>query len=560
LKTYDLKYEIKNKDSTYFNIGGFYRNGEGGAQKTGFNSQDGGQLKASITKEFDKGNYVRLNFKSLSDKTPSLMPVPTSIDKGGNISPMRGIDPRTAYFINSSISRDVTIDRNGNPIASNPADGLRVQSTAIGAEARFDLGDGWILTDKFRKAQNSGRFMALFPADNGITGNPNAFTATMFNTSLDNMDNMFNDMKVSKTFDAGGGKAVVTGGLFTGTQNVAQTWFWNQYSVGMSNTGGTIGAPITNGWNTWGGCCARTYDVRYNVNDPYAAVNWDSGPLSIDASVRQQNQSATGSYTSGMATNAGTALSGGAWDPKSTQQVNYKLSKTSYSFGGNYLLDKDTSVYARMSDGYNFSADRLLYGTALNGSAPISYNQLRQQELGVKARRGNFSFFGTFFLAQTNESNYEATTQKFTSNKYDAKGLELEMGYRMGGFRLNGGATITRARITASNTAAEVGKTPRRQADVVYAISPSYRMGDAEIGAAFVGTSKAYGDNTNTINMAGYMITNAFASYQFTKSLVGSMSVNNLFNTLGYTEVEGDGHAARAVPGRTVRASLRYNF
>jgi outer membrane receptor protein involved in Fe transport len=125
---------------------------------------------------------------------------------------------------------------------------------------------------------------------------------------------------------------------------------------------------------------------------------------------------------------------------------------------------------------------------------------------------------------------------------------------------LNGGATITRARITASNTAAEVGKTPRRQADVVYAISPSYRMGDAEIGAAFVGTSKAYGDNTNTINMAGYMITNAFASYQFTKSLVGSMSVNNLFNTLGYTEVEGDGHAARAVPGRTVRASLRYNF
>jgi hypothetical protein len=36
--------------------------------------------------------------------------------------------------------------------------------------------------------------------------------------------------------------------------------------------------------------------------------------------------------------------------------------------------------------------------------------------------------------------------------------------------------------------------------------------------------------------------------------------VNNLFNTLGYTEIEGDGHAARAVNGRSALVQLKYNF
>ena len=32
-----------------------------------------------------------------------------------------------------------------------------------------------------------------------------------------------------------------------------------------------------------------------------------------------------------------------------------------------------------------------------------------------------------------------------------------------------------------------------------------------------------------------------------------SLSVNNLFNKIGYTEVEGDGHAARSIGGRAER-------
>jgi outer membrane receptor protein involved in Fe transport len=557
LNRYDFNFGSAMGSDTYFNMGGFMRQGEGAPYNTGFNSQDGGQLKASVTKEFDKGSYVRVNFKNLDDKTPTILPVPTRLSNG-KIQTIAGVDPRNAFFINPNITRDTTIDRNGNQVTSNPANGLHVTSRSIGLEAKLNLDNGWTVEERMRKSTNGGRFIGMFPADNG-NGAGGAFTGTMFNTSLDNMDNMFNDLKASKSFDLNGGKSVFTGGLFTGSQNLGQTWFWNQYTVG---TNGTWSAPVSSGWNTWGGCCSRTYDVKYNVTAPYAALNWEKDKLTVEGSVRQNSMSATGQSFKGSTPTNATALSAASWDAGSADTVNYKQNKMSYSAGANYAMTKDTALYGRISDGYNFAADRLLYGTAgaLNGSKPVSFNRLQQQEFGVKHREGNLSLFGTFFMAQTDESNYEATTQKFTTNGYEAKGFELEAGYRSGAFRLSAGATITDAKIKSSLTAAEVGKKPRRQSDLVYALSPSYRTGDLEFGAAFIGSGKSYGDDANTITMDGYMITNLFANYRINKQASAILSVNNAFNKLAFTEVEGDGHAARALAGRSAKATLKYEF
>lgn len=557
LNRYDFNFGSAMGSDTYFNMGGFMRQGEGAPYNTGFNSQDGGQLKASVTKEFDKGSYVRVNFKNLDDKTPTILPVPTRLSNG-KIQTIAGVDPRNAFFINPNITRDTTIDRHGNQVTSNPANGLHVTSRSIGLEAKLNLDNGWTVEEKMRKSSNGGRFIGMFPADNG-NGAGGPFTGTMFNTSLDNMDNLFNDLKASKSFDMNGGKSVFTGGLFTGSQNLGQTWFWNQYTVG---TNGTWSAPVSSGWNTWGGCCSRTYDMKYNVTAPYAALNWEKDKLTIEGSVRQNNMSATGQTFKGSTPTNATALSAASWSAGSADTVNYKQNKMSYSAGANYAMTKDTALYGRISDGYNFAADRLLYGTsgALNGGKPVSFNRLQQQEFGVKHREGNLSLFGTFFMAQTDESNYEATTQKFTTNGYEAKGFELEAGYRSGAFRLSAGATITDAKIKSSLTAAEVGKKPRRQADLVYALSPSYRTGDLEFGAAFIGSGKSYGDDANTITMDGYMITNLFANYRINKQASAILSVNNTFNKLAFTEVEGDGHAARALAGRSAKATLKYEF
>ena len=549
----DFDYGGRLGDKTRFHIGGFNRVGEGDRQ-TGYNAASGGQIKGNLTQDFDRG-YVRLNFKALDDKTPSFMPVPTYVENG-TIKQIPGIDPRSVWLIGASLTRDPVFTKDGNMATTNAHDGLHVKSTAVGLESEFDLGNGFRVSEKFRHASNSGRFIALFPANNGDGATPassTTFTATLFNTSIDDLGNTVNDLKLSKSFgDSQTGKATVTAGLFTSSQNVALTWFWNQYRVDMKN-GGSNATLVTEGWNTWGGCCVRSFDVQYTNTAPYAALNWEMGPFSVDASVRRDQQRA-----SGYAIQDDPATM--RWDPATQQTVDYKVSHTSYSLGGNYQLNKDLALFVRASDGVAFSADRLLYGNPLDGSVPVAMNTVKQTELGAKWRSGGFSLFATLFNARTAESNYEATTQKFTSNRYRANGAELEAGYRMGDLRLAGGLTLTSAKITDSNDATTIGKKPRRQADVVYQFAPSYTFGAFELGAAVIGTGASWGDDANTIRMPGYTVVNAFASWNVNDRTSVGVSVNNLNNAIGYTEVEGDGHAARSINGRTAKLAMKYTF
>lgn len=559
LNRYDFNFGSAIGSDTYFNMGGFTRQGEGGAIKSGFNSQDGGQFKASVTKEFDKGSYVRVNFKTLDDKTPALLPVPVQVNNG-KISTFSNIDPRNAFFINPNITRDVSIGKDGNQVVSNPANGVHVQSRSIGLEAKLDIGGGWTVEERMRKTSNGGRWIGMFP---DVVSGGSTFSGSMFNSSLDNLDNMFNDLKASKTFDLNGGKSVFTGGLFTGSQNLARTNWFNTYDVGMIGSGASYSALTQSGWSHWGP--PKSLDLKYSTKSPYAALSWEKGPLSIEGSVRQNEMTATGQTITAVTSAATTSNTGFYWDPTTLDTVNYKVSKTSFSLGGNYALNSNNSIYARISDGYNFAADRVVEAARrgeLNGSKATPVNQLKQQEIGVKSKQGNLSLFGTFFMAQTDESNYETNNRVQTQNKYDAKGIELEAGYRSGAFRLSGGATLTNAKIKESLTASEVGNTPRRQAKLVYSLVPSYSTGDFEYGAAFIGTSKSYTQNNNAVEMPAYMVTNLFAKYRISKQAVASLSVNNAFNTLGYTEGEARdvGYVARSIQGRTATASLKYEF
>ncbi len=438
---------------------------------------------------------------------------------------------------------------------------MHVKSTAVGAEASFNLGNDWTVDEKFRKTYNSGRFIGLFPADNGSGGTAGSFTGVLFNTSLDNFDNLFNEIKLSKSLLLDGSKVTFAAGLFTGTQNVAETWFWNRYNLTLKGEGAQVvdaagnptTAPAGDGFTTFGGCCVRTWNVQYTQLAPYAAVTYEIAGLNLDASLRHDIQKSDGYTLSGDATTR-------TWDPASQKVVNYKVSHTSYSIGANYALNRDLAFFARTSDGVSFSADRLLYGNPVDGSVPISLNKVAQTEAGVKWRNDTLSVFATLFNARTNESNYEVTTQQFTSNKYSANGLEIEAAWRAGDFHLGAGGTFTKAKISASNDPAVVGNKPRRQADFVWQLAPVYTVGDFELGASIIGTTKSFGDDQNTITMPGYVIVNPYVNYQFNDKTSASLAVNNAFDTLGYTEIEGDGHAARAVNGRTFKATLKYQF
>ncbi|MFN9450701.1 MAG: TonB-dependent receptor domain-containing protein [Rubrivivax sp.] len=567
----DFEYGANLGSKLYAQVGGFHRIGEG-TRNTDVTTENGGQVRFSLTKEFD-GGYVRATVKSLNDRTPTYLPVPVRLT-GSTISELPNVDPRTAFFINSNFPADTTVAADGTRVTSNPADGLKVKNTSFGLEAQFKLDGDLTITNRFRVSDISGRFIGLFPAGsaptdasngtNRYTGTTPVFSAHIFNTSLDDMGNTFNDLRLQKVMKlAGNDRLTLTGGLFSGTQNVGQTWYWNRYNVELSGNGAKLlnnaGAvtlnPVGDATTTWGGCCYRNIDVKLTATAPYAGLTWDSGPLSVDASVRVDKQRASGSQIFG-----GTA----GWDATRRNKVSYSTDNTAYSVGGNYQLNKDMAVFARISEGGSWaSPDRIIWNTSVaDGTTPYPMNETRQIEAGLKMRQGTLSTFLTLFSAKTKEDGgFEVTSRRYLKDTYDAKGLEAEFSWRAGDFKLAGGATLTKAEIAAT------GKKPRRQADVVFQLAPSYTLGGLELGATVIGTTKSYADNDNVVVLPGYTVVNLFAAYELARGLQLQLGVNNLFNTIGYTEAEGQGnlsnnplYVARSINGRSVKAGLRYSF
>lgn len=601
-----------------FNVGGFYRRGDG-VRDAGFTTDKGGQLKANLTRLFENG-YVRVYAKYLNDRAAGYLPVPTAVtgsDGSPDFHSLSGFDPGTDTLYSPYIRSVASLDSNNRLTRVNLGDGMHPVSRTLGAEAQFELGGGWKVSDRFRIADTSGRFVAPFPAEvtdaatlaseiggSGATlryvDGPNAgqtYTGTavrthLFNVDLKDLGNTVNDLSLARDFDAGGGDLNVKAGWYYSRQNIEMDWLWNTYVQTLSSRSRLLdvvaadGSALSQsglsayGQPYWGNCCTRHYDTRYTINAPYLALGWDRGPLSLDGSLRYDMGRARGSYAGattlsdydvdGDGVIEATEQSVAVIDYANSKPVDYDWHYLSYSFGANYLINDDLAGFARVSRGARANADRLLFGVVRDDgsvSSSEAVNFVKQLEGGLKWRSGGLSLFATAFAARTEEQNYEATSQRFLNRTYKAHGLELEAAYRAGGFGLNGGVTWTDATIDKDQISpGNVGNTPRRQAKFVWQLTPSYRGEHYEAGVNLIGTTSAYTQDSNQLKMPGYTQVNLFASYRITDALTLSANVNNLFNTFGLTEAEESSLSdsgiirARSIAGRTASLGLRYDF
>lgn len=579
---YDFGYGGDISDDLRYYVGGFYRNGEG-VRNGGVDVEQGGQIRGNITKSFD-GGYIRLSFKHLDDHAPTLLPVPVRFNANGSISTIPGIDPRNASFYSPYWNLDSTLTVNNGRVSSNINEGQTAKTDSFGAEVSFDLGNGFQFTDKFRTAKNSGRFIGIFPG-NDVAAAPvgttyatgpragqayagNAFTAVVFNTSVDDLSLLANDLKISKNFETQDGATFdLSAGIYNSTQTIGTTWSFNQYLLeATGNKPAILNSPgFINGSSAFGGCCQNFIDADFRTTAPNVSLAFQSGPWNIDASIRRDELKATGTVNQTLYL---AANSGIRYDASLARQINYKVSNTSFSFGGNYRVNDDLSLFLRYSDGASFNADRNIFfadARAFNGSSPIPINEVKQTEIGVKYRNGGFSSFVTLFQAKTDETNIDVTTVPInrSTTSYDAKGIEFEGGWRIGGFKLTGGVTFTDATVTASTNALIVNKTPKRQADWLYQLSATYDLNQFTFGANVIGTTDSKDDSPAgpvSVTLPGYNVVNAFGTYHISDKAEVSLGVNNLFNKLGFTESNDGRGAARAINGRSSNISLRYSF
>jgi outer membrane receptor protein involved in Fe transport len=624
----DFQYGGPITEGLYGSVGGFYRTGEG-AREAGYTGEKGGQIRASLTREFENG-YLRVSAKYLNDRAIAYMPSPIQVT-GTNSDPdwgaLAGYDASSQTLHSALFRKSPGLGGDNQPRVSDIGDGMRPEVLSAGLEAQFDLGSGWTLTNRFRIAEASGRFVSPFTAGVGSPGatatsiggagsvaryangalsgqlvpanaNGNGLIAqvVLFDTEINDFGNMANDLKLQREFSTGTGTLNATFGFYRSSQSIDMDWLWNAYLLEVKGDNAALvdvfsagGTKLTQnglvgyGATFFGNCCRRSYDVDYDINAPYLALSWESGPLIVDGSLRYDAGKASGTYADGVVTTRDISGDGIIQRPETLvtvidftnlRPVDYDWGYASWSIGANYTVSDTVSVFGRASRGGRANADRLLFGPAITPSGDIAsddaaVDMVDQYEAGVRYRNGPVQVFATAFFAKTEETNYEATSQTFTDAEYEARGLEVEGFYRKGGFDFTGGVTWTNAEITADRlNPANIGNAPRRQADWVFQGTGAYTLGALRLGVNAVGTTEAYAQFDNRLVLPGYVIVNPFASYDLTESLALNLNVNNLFDVFAVTESEEGAITAnatnilraRTLNGRTASVTLRYTF
>ncbi len=552
----DFEYGSPITTDSRFYVGGYYRRGEGARKTDGVTMENGGQISGNFTQKLGGNSFLRVDAKFLDDKTPTLLPVPVNYNPATKtISEIPGIDPRTTtpYANGLQPVPNWGVKDNGSHSIN---DGLTVKSNSIGGELNYELGAGFVINDKLKIASNSGIFSGLLANSSYPFVPADRFNQLFLGAKFNNLGLSVNDLKLSKGFAIDQDtKLTLAGGLFYAKQKLDIDWEIGGFTVENKNNNAAQLTPYTSFFK-------HQIDIDYTQTAPYLSVAYDVGALSLDASVRFDRQTAKGSWSGG---DTGFAV----------YPVDYKSDYTGKSAGANYQLNKDLAVFARYSEGAAFNSDRILFTSTATCApncfkgATLPVNTVKQFEGGVKWRAGSFNSFVTLFDAKTKETNYDLTTGVSTANSYDAKGVEVEVGYRIAGFRLGGGFTYTDAKITGEApgtppASSKIGLTPNRQASFVYQLTPSYSVGPVSFGANIVGTSdsKDAQKTTREVTLPAFVVVNPYLTYQITDQFQVNLNVNNLFNTIGYTEMNDDGGrmAARSINGRTVRAGLKYSF
>ena len=408
----------------------------------------------------------------------------------------------------------------------------------------------------------------------------------MFDVTVEDLSNFFGDVKVSKKISDNIG---VTAGLFTATQNTTIGWQWSSFLSEVKGGGQARLADVDGfsrngqfsyGTPVWGNCCQRKYNIVHNVNSPYVGIDADiNDKLNFDGSVRFENVKVNGNIAGGPTSQGnydydgdgviqGIEQSVPVIAGNAGQIVNDDYNFVSYSAGLNYKLDQGSAVFARYSSGASGrAADRNSYGT--DGKADVQYDEVSQLEVGYKKRLKNGVLNLTGFMSNTDEG-LSNELNRTVGNPFKALGLEAETALAFGdNFSVNGSFTWTKAEIDGG---ANKGNAPRRQADLVYNVSPSYNFGENSqhgIALSVLGTSKSYAQDDNALVMPAYAYFNLIGRAGLTEGLSLVLSVNNLFDTVGITEVEENGDGAfgsnrlvraRSISGRSTTLSLQYKF
>ena len=328
----DFGYGSPFAGSWQFHIGGFYRVGEG-PREAGFIAEEGGQVKASLTRNFMFG-HIRLSLKHLNDRTIPYLPAPVRI-VDGEVEPLEQFDFRKQALATRYLQNNTRIDSNGTLNFSDIPDGVRSVSNAVGLEFEFDLGDNWTLANRGRFSANNGSFTGSFAAsvddvssvltafegtDLRFHNGPNAGSGVsdvrdfsnlvvqnlLFDVSVNDLSHFVNELRLSKKIESSIGNFDISAGYYKSIQNVETEWSFNTYlqeargdNAALINVVDANGSLITtNGVATYGGFDPY-FDLNFNRDALFGFLSYNNDRLTLEASIRYEAMQGKGTSNLG---------------------------------------------------------------------------------------------------------------------------------------------------------------------------------------------------------------------------------------------------------------------
>lgn len=622
----------------YGSIGGFYRDSDG-VRDPQFSADKGGQFTATVSHDSDNGTMT-LYARYLNDRNQFITPIPLIQNGTDDFHAYPGFDPLKDTYYGKEIQHVHLAGYPGGGTDANLANGRGAKMSFFGGNFDYDLGNGWNLSDKFLLDGGDMDTNALFsgtnpatlndelytvPGDQGGFGLPaGSATATYVNGGgvVDpnqsvihqgwwhihkHMKSINNDFRLSKELFEGN---TLTAGIYLAHYTEDDKWALGNQML-MTNTPHARPIQVSyvdaNGVNQLTDGQGLLDNGTFNITNHGTATNkafylsdiWRVGPWLFDLSGRVENQNASTTVcnTSDIDTdgnpltkyNNKVSVCNGTYT-----HTNYNKSHPSWTFGVNYSLADNMSVYIRVNKGAHFpDFDNGLRGLPSDNTSPMQ--RIFNFEGGFKYQSkylyADISAYHKQFDGLVFQPTDGAGTPTGAQRLYgsDSKGINLTgavtptenlrlqvvANYLDGHYSHNESCLPYNNLVTGESGCASInGVRLQRQPRFRYMLTPSYRLpfswGDI---MAFV-TYTHVGSHTQ--DQSGLQQLGTYSTWDF--GVVADVLQNwelrlqgtNMTNELGLTEsnsrIFGSASGtngvilARPLEGREVNFQVKYKF
>ncbi|GFE90133.1 TonB-dependent receptor [Steroidobacter agaridevorans] len=411
----------------YGSFGGFYRTSDG-VRDPEFTADEGGQLTATLKREFDKGELI-LFARYLNDKNQFITPIPLIQTGTDNFHEYPGFDALTGTYYSEAI-RHVRLPGypNGGTTA-DLADGRGADMWFVGANYDHEFDNGWSISNKFLANAGDVDTNALFSRSNpslladklytvpttldGFQLPAGSATATFSDGSAvaptqdvinqgwwfvhKELQNLNNDFRLSKEIFQDN---TLTLGVYLAYYEMDDEW--GQGGLGMLMTNEPNARPIRvsyvsggqtfqltdeQGFLDYGGFNIAQRGHAFN-HAIYLSDSWRIDKWLLDASVRYENQDATNRVCNltnrNLDGNPLTVYDNAVPQCNGTLAItDYDEDFTSWTVGANYSFTDTMSSYVRANRGGHFADfDNGIRGSTTGNTPPIQI--VRNYEVGFK--------------------------------------------------------------------------------------------------------------------------------------------------------------------------------